>query len=49
MVDEFFSQMVERGELDTSDDLQKNCLWFCFNKLLQQGLDQVRTSWNTIT
>ena len=43
----FFSQMVERGELDTSDDLQKNCLWFCFNKLLQQGLDQVRTSWNT--
>ena len=43
----FFSQMVERGKLDTSDDLQKNCLWFCFNKLLQQGLDQVRTSWNT--
>ena len=39
--------MVERGELDTSDDLQKNCLWFCFNKLLQQGLDQVRTSWKT--
>jgi hypothetical protein len=43
----FFSQMVERGELDTSDDLQNICLWFCFNKLLQHGLDQVRLSWNT--
>ena len=41
------SQMVEWVEFDTSDDLQKNCLWFCFNKLVQQGLDQVCTNWDT--
>ena len=44
----FLSQIVERGELNTSDDLQKNCLWFCFNKLLQQGLDQEYSLHKTI-
>ena len=43
----FFSQMVDAGELDTSDELQKHCLWFCFNKLVQKGLNQTRISWNT--
>ena len=47
MVDEYLFTNGRKGEFDTSDDLQKNCLWFCFNKLVQQGLDQVRASWDT--
>ena len=41
----FFKDMVEAGELDTSDDLQKVCLRF--GPLLQKDLDIVKTHWNT--
>ena len=43
----FFKDMVEAGELDTSDDLQKVCLRHCFGPLLQKDLDIVKTHWNT--
>ena len=43
----FFSQMRDQGELDRTDELQKQCLWFCLNKLLQRDLDQTRIGWNT--
>ena len=34
----FFKDLVETGDLDTSNDMQKECLWYCFSGLLQQDL-----------
>ena len=42
-----FKDLVERGDLNTSNNLQKDCLWFCFAELLQQDLDAVVEHWNT--
>ena len=39
--------MSFNGELDVSNELEKECLWYCFNKLLQKELDEVREKWNT--
>ena len=47
MVDCFFKDMVDGGSLDLSDKLHFECLWFCFSKLIQNELDQVREHWNS--
>ena len=39
--------MCDRGTLNMADPLQRECLWFCFARVLQTGLDEVRDSWNT--
>ena len=36
-----FKDVVEAGDLNTGDALQKDCLWFCFAELLQEDLDAV--------
>ena len=38
--------MVSKGDLDASDTIQIECLWFCFNKIVQIELDQVMEAWN---
>ena len=43
----FFKDQVEIGNIDTSDELQMECLWFCFSDLLQRDFDQVKIHWNT--
>jgi hypothetical protein len=30
-----------------SNVLEKECLWFCFSKLLQEDLNKVKSHWNT--
>ena len=47
VVDCFFKDMVDWGSLDLSDKLHCECLWFCFSKLIQNELDQVREHWNS--
>lgn len=42
----FFTYLVE-SDLNTSDALQNDCLWFCFAELLQEDLDSVIEHWNT--
>lgn len=42
----FFRYLVE-SDLNTSDALQNDCLWFCFAELLQEDLDSVIEHWNT--
>lgn len=37
-----FKDLVEAGDLNTGDALQKDCLWFCFAELLQEDLDAVK-------
>lgn len=43
----FFKDMDDKGDLNMADPLQKECLWFCFAKVLQIGLDEVKDNWNT--
>lgn len=43
----FFKDLVETGDLDTSNDMQKECLWYCFSGLLQQDFNTVKQHWNT--
>lgn len=43
----FFKDMECKGDLNMLDPIQKECLWFCFAKILQTGLDEVKDNWNT--
>ena len=43
----FFKDMSESGMLDLGNELHMECLWFCFNSLLQKDLDEVMEHWNT--
>lgn len=43
----FFKDLVDHGRLNTSDDFEKNCLWFCFAHLIQADLTQTCEHWNT--
>lgn len=42
-----FKNLVETGDLNTSNDLQKDCLWFCLAELLQEDLNEVKEHWST--
>ena len=39
--------MVDRGLLDLTSELEIECLWLYFSKLLQNILDEVKEHWNT--
>lgn len=43
----FFKDLVEIGQLCLSNQLQKECLWFCFSELLQSDFTSVQLHWNT--
>ena len=38
---------MEREVFIPGNDLEMECLWFCFSKLIQQELDHVKDNWNT--
>ena len=38
---------METGDLDTSNNMQKECLWYCFSGLLQQDFNTVKQHRNT--
>ena len=33
--------------IDLSDDISKECMWYCFSGLIQDDLAQVMEHWNT--
>ena len=43
----FFKDMVDRGELSTSNILQMECLWFSFSGVIQKELNEVCEHWNS--
>lgn len=43
----FFADMEANGDLDLSDELSKECLWYSFSALLQKELDDITAHWNT--
>ena len=44
---EFFKNLIEQDIFSPGNELQQECIWFCFNKLLQDDLDAVKDHWNT--
>lgn len=43
----FFNDLVEAGHLNTSSELEKECLWCCFANLLQEDLTRIKRHWNS--
>ena len=43
----FFGDLEFQGLVDTSSDISMECLWYCFNKVLQTELTFVKEHWNT--
>ena len=43
----FFKDLVEAGHLSLSNQLQKECLWYCFHQLQQEDLSSVQLHWNS--
>lgn len=44
---DFFKDMVTAGILDLGNSLHMECLWFCFQPLIDSELDKVKVHWNT--
>jgi hypothetical protein len=44
-----FKDLVETGEFSPGNEVEMECLWFCFSGLIQQDLNFVREHWNTHT
>jgi len=43
----FFKDLTDTGVLLDGNIYQRECLWFCFNHLIQQDLNFVAMHWNT--
>jgi len=43
----FFKDLVDQQKIDTSSELEMECLWFSFSSLLQRILDEIKEEWNT--
>ena len=44
---QFFKDLIDSGQIDIANELQKECLWFCFNGVIQEALDEMSLYWNT--
>ena len=42
----FFKDMIDAGNLDTSNRMHLECIWFCFSKIMQRELNEIRDEWN---
>jgi hypothetical protein len=43
----FFKDLESQGIVDTACEINMECLWYCFHKLLQTELDLVKEHWNS--
>ena len=43
----FFKDLCDRGVLLDGNTFHMECLWFCFNEVIQQDLNFVKMHWNT--
>ena len=42
----FFKDMIDEGNLDTSNRMHLECIWLCFSKIIQKELNEIRDEWN---
>lgn len=43
----FFQDLESQGIYDSTSDIPKEALWFCFHKLFQKELDYIKEHWNS--
>ena len=43
----FFKDLVDERQLNLDEDFTNECLWFCFNGVLQSSIDETQRYWNT--
>ena len=43
----FFTEMVESGEYNPDDKLEKECVKFCFTGFIKKDLNRFKSEWNT--
>jgi hypothetical protein len=43
----FFKDLTDDGTVDLESTLHKECLWFCFQGILQASLNKMKEYWNT--
>ena len=43
----FFKDMHSSNVLDLDSELHKECLWFCFYRILHEDLQKTKASWNS--
>ena len=43
----YFNDLCERNLFNPSNDLENECLWFCFSDVIQNDLDYIKEQWNT--
>ena len=43
----FFKDLCDRGVFLDGNTFHMECLWFCFNEVLQQDFDFIKLHWNT--
>ena len=43
----WFKDMVDAGILELGDEFDMKCLWFCYSRLLQKELENVKEHWNS--
>ena len=41
----FLKEMIDLGELNLADPIEKSCLQYCFLSLLQRDLDDMKRYW----
>lgn len=44
---DFFKDLIDQGQLDTSNKLQMECVWFCFHTIIQNELNEAKDNWNS--
>ena len=43
----FFTEMVESGECNPADELEKECAKFCFTEVIKKEFNRFKSEWNT--
>ena len=43
----WYKDMVDAGILELGDEFDMKCLWFCYSRLLQKELENVKEHWNS--
>ena len=43
----FFKDLKDNGSIDLEQPLHRECLWFCFNSIIQSSLNVIKEYWNT--
>jgi hypothetical protein len=44
---QFFKDLIDSGQTDIANEIHKECLWFCFNGIIQEAFNEMKHYSNT--